>query len=331
MNTGQLKLVCHICRLSEVVLFVWFRWCDGLQGVLPASLTTLRLELLLYFSGTTMQTGLQPIWITTNHSCVGSTLSTTLNNLSHSFHVIWHDGRAGKNRWTEREKQIQMETIPDLFLLSSSAISCLCCLLASREKEISLGTLCCCCCKTHDIIITHRDTWYYHYTQGHIPLSLQMGTLWHHHYTQGHMTSLHTETHYIIYSTDVIWLILFPYTLLHSSDIISHSEHWWVKITGTSSSWMGNLTKENRHLQSMWIRAEHMSGCYSWYFLLLWPPIACVSHRGVCVRGQSSSVVGDETVLFLLVVTALQQTKQVERGGETVICHLHIYIFTAVR
>jgi hypothetical protein len=148
---------------------------------------------------------------------------------------------------------------------------------------------------THDTIITHRDM-----------------TL-----------SLHTEmydtisTHYIIYSIEVIWLMLFPYTLLHSSVISSHSEHWWVKITGTSVSWMGNLTTENRPLEQMCIRAGHMSGCYSRYFLPLWPQMACVSHRGGCVRGQSRSVTGDETVLFLLVGTALQQTnQQVERGGE---------------
>ena len=175
---------------------------------------------------------------------------------------------------------------------------------------------------THDTIITHRDMTLSLHTEMYDTIS-----------THRDMTlSLHTETHYIIYSTEVIWLMLFPYTLLHSSDISSHSEHWWVKITGTSASWMGNLTTENRHLEQMCICAGHMSGCYSWYFLPLWPQMACVSHRGGCVRGQSRSVAGDETVLFLLVGTALQQTnQQVERGGETVICHLHIYCSEVTR
>lgn len=71
-------------------------------------------------------------------------------------------------RWKKEEKRqnrrdlnsLTEAVIPNLFLLSSSAMSCRCCLLASREQGRSVGTLCCWACRWNQARDSHVS-WLY--------------------------------------------------------------------------------------------------------------------------------------------------------------------------
>lgn len=83
--------------------------------------------------------------------------------------TIWSQGKFLVVKFKKREEKnknkpnnINKSFVPNLFLLSSSAMSCLCCLLASREQGRSVGTLCCWACRWNQA----RDITWHDFTSG---------------------------------------------------------------------------------------------------------------------------------------------------------------------